>query len=75
MQGVLQLVFLMEAGCRRGCFGPEVGDFIRSAELERDEVVDFVGASRMRGDAVRAKDFLLCRFRHIPHRLRVAGFA
>jgi hypothetical protein len=56
---VVQLVFdrvlLVIAGAY---FGPEIGDAVIAAELERDEVVDLVTTGCVRADAVGGVDVL-----------------
>src|SRR5689334_22261281 len=72
---VLEAVLLVEAWRRAGGFGEEVRPHVAAARLERDEVVNLVGGSRVSRDPVRAVDGCLGRFAHVAHRAAVARAA
>lgn len=55
VQIVLDLVLLVESRTWRGRFRPQIGDGVRAAQLEADEVVDLVLPGSMRADAVLQK--------------------
>src|SRR5213079_34224 len=72
---VLQLVLQMESPRSGSRFGIEIASRVRSAELQRDDVIDLVLPRRVPANAVLPIDSVLRRFGNVADGPAVAGGA